>query len=335
AHNGILFNDLGFASGEYVLGVPVVTRLESRTAYAYAVDDLSKAYIANDPNHPDRENPYASKCIREYLFIRPFETLFILDRLESTAANVIKSFLLHVPGTPVISGDQVTYTNGANVLYCTGLTAGHTFKIVDEGGGISRIQDDIGGATQTMFMHLIQTGATGVDKVEARVVDNTNGWTITLTSASKGSAVITMNKGLTSTGGTFGYAATGIPAASALSDTVQKMTVTDNGPVWAGGAMGITQQAGDSTNKTNHNIRIVNHAGQLTAIIEGNPFPLTSGSMKLVDLKGCSVRAFTQEKPGAANTRFVTSGTGISAGIYFVRYRAGTIQEEVPFILLK
>jgi hypothetical protein len=44
--------------------------------------------------------------------------------------------------------------------------------------------------------------------------------------------VVVLNKGMASTGGAFGYSATGTPDLAPLRDSVQPIAVTNDGPVW-------------------------------------------------------------------------------------------------------
>jgi hypothetical protein len=65
------------------------------------------------------------------------------------------------------------------------------------------------------------------------VVETSTQYKLTLTHPTKGTAVVTFNKGIESRGGSFGYAASGVPTtAMALRSSVQPMTVTASGPVW-------------------------------------------------------------------------------------------------------
>ena len=77
-------------------------------------------------------------------------------------------------------------------------------------------------------------GATDAN-VAASVVDNGAGYTLTLTHPTLGTAVIALQKGRESSGGsiTIGGVTTG------LSTTVQSISVTDSGVAW-GGAGGTT-----------------------------------------------------------------------------------------------
>jgi hypothetical protein len=60
-----------------------------------------------------------------------------------------------------------------------------------------------------------------------------------MTHPTLGNATAVFKKGATSTGGQFGFAASGTPALSDLTTSVQGITVTDNGPLWSGGGVPI------------------------------------------------------------------------------------------------
>jgi hypothetical protein len=62
--------------------------------------------------------------------------------------------------------------------------------------------------------------------------EDADSWTGTLDHPTLGHAVVVLNKGMASTGGAFGYSATGTPDLAPLRDSVQPITVTNDGPVW-------------------------------------------------------------------------------------------------------
>jgi hypothetical protein len=65
------------------------------------------------------------------------------------------------------------------------------------------------------------------------MTQNATSWTISLDSAALGHAVIVLQAGMTTNGGTIGYSATGVPTSStSLLDHVQTIQVTNAGPIW-------------------------------------------------------------------------------------------------------
>jgi len=234
AHNGILYN----GQGEVILsppvgqvGPPVVLAVQSDPNFAYAAVDISQVYHAGVA---ELDNTYAGHTVREFIFIKPLQTLFVVDRLESTSASVTKSFLLHTTQNPVIvDRNHVTMVNGDQELWLTTLNSGSSYSVVDEGDGIYRLQDNTAGSLNDVMLHAIQVGPANGSAVNVSIASqDANTWTITFTSASRGTATLVLEKGVFSLGGSFGYAASGTPQVSPLASNVETMTVTDNGPVW-------------------------------------------------------------------------------------------------------
>ena len=83
------------------------------------------------------------------------------------------------------------------------------------------------------MLHAIQTGPTNGSAVNVSITNqDANTWTITFSSPTSGTAKLVLNKGTFSLGGSFGYTASGTPQVTPLADTVQSLTVTEDGPVW-------------------------------------------------------------------------------------------------------
>jgi hypothetical protein len=240
AHNGILFGGLGEPDGSaYRVGPAHVVRLESRTNYAYAAVDLSDAYALNDQTRGP--NPYVSKITREFLFVRPLEALIVFDRLEATSASVARTFLAHFEKAPAVDGDSLLGVDGDQAARVTTLIpASPNYRVIDEHSGNSydveqwRLEVDSSGATQGYFVNVIQARDQTGANFTSSVSDNGTSYTVTVSHPSKGKAVATFNKGMTSTGGTFGYVADSgaAPSPAALMTGVQGSHVSNDGPVW-------------------------------------------------------------------------------------------------------
>ncbi len=246
-HNGILFHGTGAADGVRE-GYPKVLRLESQDAYAYSAVDLRPAYRNTDQYEPpERDNPYVASLVREFLYLRGLDVVLIFDRLGSGADSqtkkgwagdklapeaVEKTFLLHATAKPTVSGNVVTITAGNQQLLAHFLApASPTIRVVDEGAhpvGQFRVEADTSGTALSYFVTALELGAQGSTAVDASVVEATDGFTVTLKRGSA-SAVVTLVKGATSSGGTV---ALNGAAATPLRTTVQPMTITDCGPVW-------------------------------------------------------------------------------------------------------
>jgi hypothetical protein len=241
AQNGILYNGMGLANGFWNTP-PQTTRLESTSLFDYAAVDLSGAYQSSRPN---LANPYEASTVREYFFIKPLDTYLILDRLGSSSAQVTQTFLLHFPNQPTVEAPNVVDgVNGSQELRLTSLSPQQpTFNVVNEAdfNGTPdpsaayqyRLEESQSGQAQSYFINVLQAKGVNDPNVTAQLTDNGTSWTITLTSPTLGTAVLVLNKGMTSAGGSIGYSATGTPTnPTPLIDHVQSMQVTDQGPVW-------------------------------------------------------------------------------------------------------
>jgi hypothetical protein len=198
------------------------------------------------------------------LFIKPLNTLLVVDRLESTTASVTQSWLLHTTGNPtIVNANNVTYTNGGQQVWVAtlptlGAGATRSYSVSNEGGGIYRLQDNVKGTADNVLVHAITAGPSGSDPVSISITGATSTtWTITITSATHGTAVLVLNQGTLSLGGSFGYAASGTPVLSPLANSIEVITVTNNGPVWgssgtsgsaspSGGVMGVVPNVNDA-----------------------------------------------------------------------------------------
>jgi hypothetical protein len=245
AHNGILLGGLGIPRA-LNRGLPKTLRLESAKYYAYAVVDLSDMYRASQNGRPvPYDNPNAAHVVREMVFIRPLETLLILDRLEATSANVLKTFIVHSPERPQIEGpSQVVATNGDQALQITTLLPKTPhYEVVDESDFQGkhdeaayyqyRLEVTDRGAKQSYFLHVLQCRDARQEGAKIQLEESASSWTIRLDQPALGHAVVVFNKGLRSTGGAVGYSAEGMPSnLTPLRKGVQDIEVTDKGPIW-------------------------------------------------------------------------------------------------------
>ena len=61
------------------------------------------------------------------MYVRSLDALVVLDRMESNSTSDKKTFLLHFPNAPTVSGNTVVGLNGSQSLKLTTLTpAGQT-----------------------------------------------------------------------------------------------------------------------------------------------------------------------------------------------------------------
>jgi hypothetical protein len=246
SQNGLLFNGSGQAWA-YADGSARVLRVQSSEYFSYAAVDLTDTYRSHTRETFD--NPFAGRVIREFIYIKPLETTFILDRVESSsdavpASQVDKTFLLHFPYEPwQENANTIMSQNGDQQLRVTFLGQTPRFNIVDEGDFDGRHEDSsyyqyrleasLAGQPQSYFLTVLQAKATKTDNVVSRMTQDANSWTITLDHPTLGHARIVLNKGMTSVGGAVGFSLTGTPTnLLPLLDHIQSIRVTDYGPVW-------------------------------------------------------------------------------------------------------
>jgi hypothetical protein len=227
--------------GYWQTAPPTVTRLESKPDYLYAALDMTDSY-QSEQKPEIFENPFVDKVVREYIFIRPLESLIVFDRIQSKskqvpAKDVIKMALIHFETNPVIEdANHVSATIGNQVVRLTTLAPSNpTYEVVNEGGPVGqyRLQVKTSGVEQSYFINLLQgRDATGTN-LTTSITENTTSFVLTITHPTLGNVTVTLQKGATSTGGSFGYSLTGTPSTLApFSAEVTNVGVTDDGPVW-------------------------------------------------------------------------------------------------------
>jgi len=253
----------------FVTGPGRTLRLDSQTNYSYMALDISDTYKSIesiDPAHDCRDhNPYAGTVQREYLFIRPTETLVIFDRILSAAnyftgtnrhpvvaaQNVVKRVLVHSPVVPTISGGTATWLNHGQKLKGWFLgPATPTLVNIDEGNftghalTVGKYQqrlefsnaDDVsnGAAAAQSYMVTILRAGDEIgyqDFTVNSLTDNGSTFTLRLDHPT-GNILWVINKGATTNGGSFGYAASGTPTTALLNTVVNPPLVTDAGVTW-------------------------------------------------------------------------------------------------------
>ncbi len=232
AHNTLLVGGRGPAPG-YIQGPSNVFRLESQPTHFFAAVDLTPAYRAT---HQALDNPAVAHVEREFLFLRSFETLVVFDRIESTTAATAKTFLARFETSPAIdaAGRVVTAVNGPQAVRITTLVpANPTYRpVVNEGGAIGqfRLEVETSGATQSYFLHVVQAKGASDANLVAAVSDNGSAFTVTLTHPSRGTAVVALQKGRVSSGGSVTVGG----QSFALTSSVGTAVVTDQGVSWSG-----------------------------------------------------------------------------------------------------
>jgi hypothetical protein len=224
-------------------GPGVVSRLESQPGYAFAATDLTPTYknTVCDSGHPSRQNPYVVSAVREYYYFRSINVLVIVDRLQSDAATRSTTFLSHCETNPVVSSATIKCVDGSQeALYTALVPAAPSIAIVAENANSAtnnnwqyRIEANNSnpGNVVSYNIYTIQLGdASSFAALTPRIVDSAPGSpsTGTFTITLDGNDSLSLNKGITSSGGTINAGGVTNP----LTTTVQSMSITDAGPVW-------------------------------------------------------------------------------------------------------
>lgn len=239
-HNGILFNGIGPIG--YHHHRPTTLRLDSQADFSYIAFDLTGAYeVADDWAHREDEvgNPSAGTIVRELLFIRPLEALVVFDRLSSegaSPASAVKTFVTHFPSAPT-AVDAHTYQatiGGQTLRLSTLLPATTTRRVVTEGNTIGQFRAEIetSGAVESSFLHVLHARGSADPDLSLNLSTSGTTHTLTLSHPTRGSAVVRFEAGLSSVGGSFGYAASGPPSPQPLRSDVRPLVVTTAGPAW-------------------------------------------------------------------------------------------------------
>jgi hypothetical protein len=250
AHNTLFLNGMGINWHTAQPGGPVIKRVESNPSYAFAAVDLTATYHAV-ADYPTYDNKALVHIEREILFVRPLETTIVLDRLASqdvsggpTAAQVVKTFLIHFESSPALDdAASVTATNGNQALHVTTLVPAATDarRVVNEAActgcsplGLYRLEEDTSGAPQSYFLHVLQARDASAANLTATVADSNPGnstagtFTVTLHPATGSDVVVVFQKGMSSSGGSITIGG----STTSLRSDVQAMSVTASGPVW-------------------------------------------------------------------------------------------------------
>ena len=231
AHNTLLINGRGPVAYEE-RGPSITRRLETRDTYAYAAVDLTPVYQSD---HYYYANPEAVRVEREFLFVKPLDTMIIFDRAQSNSSSVQKTFLAHFLSNPSIdqTNHVVTGNSGDQTLRMTTLVpSSPTYRVVTEGGahGQYRLEMETSGSAQSYFLNVLQAKGTVDSNLTSSVSETATTYTVTLTHPTRGTATIVFNKGASTNGGTLTYNG----QVYTLSTGVQSIMVGNNGPVWGG-----------------------------------------------------------------------------------------------------
>jgi hypothetical protein len=258
AHNALLFEGKGQITGS-LQSLPRVLRLQSAQGFAYAAVDLTGAYrtTVNQTWEAEDDWPFAEIAIREFIYLRALDVLVVLDRAQSgndslgaiyagyggprlSAEQVRKSFILHATGTGsneagnpfTLSTAQATAIVGDQRLDLrTLLPSAPAYRVIKEGGDVGqyRLEYDVVGSAQSYLLNVVGMRGANDVAVGATLQDLGNSWRIELSHPVKGTALLSLHKGATSSGGSIRI---GGGPEQPLRGDIQPMSIGDNGPVW-------------------------------------------------------------------------------------------------------
>ncbi len=233
AHNTLLYNGSG-TSGTHESVDPhpysTLLRVESEPDYMYSVVDLSNNYRMEAEAHTERE----------FVYVKPLESLVIFDRMASSSAGTTKTFLAHFQGAPDLNGSTYTHVNRDQLVNLTTLLpADPVRRVIDENrhedDNSHRVEIETSGALQSYFLHVVQArSADGDADLTFELTETETQYRLTLSHPSKGNAVLVFNKGVTNSGGEFAYSQLEVPSATTpFAQGVEEIIATNDGIIWA------------------------------------------------------------------------------------------------------
>lgn len=238
AHNLVLFAGNGLA--DTGSGLAVLKRLETNPNYFYAAADLTPAYHSSEDD-ARYGNASAGHEEREFIFVRPLETLVILDRMRSTGSDTRKGFIVHAEAAFKAAGtSSYSATNVDQVLRVTTVSpTTPTYRTYSETSTLLplpyRLEVETSGAGLQHFLHVVQARDGSAPDLTITPTETEQELDVTLNHPTLGCARLVLKKGETSTGGQLGYAATCASVKlQPLTDSIQGLEVTSEGPVWSG-----------------------------------------------------------------------------------------------------
>lgn len=245
-HNGLLYDGRG--SIDWQDSRPETLNLASTPDFFFVTMDLTGAYtIREDQAHRELElvdglplgNPGAARTVREFLFIRPLETLVIVDRMQADGPapnDVIKTFLLHFAEAPTSPSPNVYLGQNADqTLRATTVLPPQTERrVVSEGGNVGQFRAEIeaSGSVETLFLHVLEMRDVGDPALTITLEDSVGAARLVLRDAARGTAELELASGASATGGSFGYAASGDPTLVPLRQGVQPLEIDYDGVRW-------------------------------------------------------------------------------------------------------
>lgn len=265
AHNAVLFEGKGQIHSFFAQ--PNVLRLQSAPRFTFAAVDLRPGYRLDQGPVPQstcwlasEDWPYADAAVREFIVIREWNAVVVLDRLRSsadsqlpvyaapcvavdytpkTAEAVRKTYVFHYSNAPAVVGNRVSAPIGTqqvdnHIL----LPASASPRVIDEtscancSAGQYRLEVDATGSAISYFINVVQARDANQGPLSAVLTQTGSQWTIALQRSDGQRVTIKLEQGLTSSGGSVQFSDDNI--LRPLNPGVQGMTVTPDGPVWEG-----------------------------------------------------------------------------------------------------
>jgi Secretion system C-terminal sorting domain len=331
---GVQGNMWSMVTSQYYLSPPNVTRLESRDNYVYASVDLTGSFQTEkaELNNPN----VAGDVVREYIFIRPMETLVVFDRVRSksngtvSANAVLKTALVHFEVNPVVSSNpnKASATIGNQIIDVKTLVPSNpAYKTVLEGSdkGQFRLEITTSGQEQSYFINVLNGHDTGTPELTASVTEDANFFHVSLQHPTLGNAKIDLKKGAKSQGGAIAYVNSGDPSPFRdFTSKVAGMIVTSNGPVWDNDGV-ITAIEDEKGPLVDALMVYPNPSNSIVTISYQLPGEtMSSVSVKIYDARGQLVK--TMEVPVSSNGIYKAEWdvSGQPAGIYSVVVSSGS-----------
>lgn len=127
--------------------------LADNDRFSYALAEITPIYNGN---------PAVSKVEREFLLIKP-DTFVVFDRVVTSGSGIKRIWTINTPGTPVINGDTMRYTDAGHQLDVYRLapaglsTEVFTATVVGEDVAGKRLETADSSGSQSLFLHVLTT----------------------------------------------------------------------------------------------------------------------------------------------------------------------------------
>ncbi len=210
-----------------------------------------------------------------------------------------------------------------------------TYKVVNEGPvGQNRLQISTSGAAQSYFLNVLQgRDAVGAD-LTSQLTETATTFSVTLSHPTLGTAAFTFQKGDTSSGGSFGYTATGTSTTSTpLPSRVQGVTVNDNGPAWEGTSSIFNSYSKQSLQAVQ--LQVPNPYRPGAVILFNVPNSGLAVNLSIFTASGALVEEVCNENLPPGMHRAFWAASRQKSGLYYVKLKTGSTIIVRKLILIK